>query len=402
MSFKKTGLVKILAIIMTASVMTACLATYSTLPASYAQGNASEKNIYELERNLRNAQEEEKKLKNQLKSVQSSAASYEAEITQLDGEIAVLERQCELVGELQAEWEKSKEETKKQISALKEDIDKEYEVFEAMLRVSYEYGNDTYFNIIFGSEDIGDFLSRLEMIDYHFKANENALSSLSGKLSELQAAEEKLDASATAIENYRVQQEELKVQLAERSEYALQRKMEFEADAAKLKSQVDAKTAEMANMQAEILSYYEQQRKNGNTQSYTGGAFMLPLPVGSYRISSEFSSRISPITGKHENHNGLDMAAPGGTPIYAAASGVVIESKYSNSWGNVIQIDHGGGLITLYAHCSYRGVEKGQTVAAGQQIGKVGTTGWSTGNHLHFTVYKNGVAVNPRGYLSGV
>ena len=96
------------------------------------------------------------------------------------------------------------------------------------------------------------------------------------------------------------------------------------------------------------------------------------------------------------------MAAPGGTPIYAAASGIVIDSKYSSSWGNVIQIDHGGGLVTLYAHCSYRGVEKGQTVAAGQQIGKVGTTGWSTGNHLHFTVYKNGVAVNPRGYLSGV
>ena len=283
-----------------------------------------------------------------------------------------------------------------------EQKDNEIEVFEDMLRMSYQYGTDTYFNIIFGSQDIGDFLSRADLIGYHLKANENVLNSLSGTLKDLEAAKSKYEESMTAVEEYNTQQEELKKQLEERSEYALQKKLEYEADAAKLKTQVDAKTAEMANMQADILRYYEQQRANGNTQSYTGGAFLLPLPVGSYRISSEFKARINPITGKPENHNGLDMAAPGGTPIYAAASGIVIDSKYSSSWGNVIQIDHGGGLVTLYAHCSYRGVEKGQTVAAGQQIGKVGTTGWSTGNHLHFTVYKNGVAVNPRGYLSGV
>lgn len=91
------------------------------------------------------------------------------------------------------------------------------------------------------------------------------------------------------------------------------------------------------------------------------------------------------------------MAAPGGTPIYAVAPGTVIDSRYSSSWGNVIQIDHGGGIVTLYAHCSSRLVSKGKTVAAGEMIAKVGTTGWSTGNHLHFTVYKNGTAVDPAG-----
>lgn len=402
MSFKNTRLAKILAVIITAGVVTAGLAVYSSVSVSHAQTSSGQKTIHELERGLRDAQEEEKKLKNQLRQAQGAAASYEAEIAQLDSEISILTKQLTLVEELYNEWVKDKQETETKIKELEEQRDDEIEVFEDMLRMSYQYGTDTYFNIIFGSQDIGDFLSRADLIGYHLKANENVLNSLSGTLKDLEAAKSKYEESMTAVEEYNTQQEELKKQLEERSEYALQKKLEYEADAAKLKTQVDAKTAEMANMQADILRYYEQQRANGNTQSYTGGAFLLPLPVGSYRISSEFKARINPITGKPENHNGLDMAAPGGTPIYAAASGIVIDSKYSSSWGNVIQIDHGGGLVTLYAHCSYRGVEKGQTVAAGQQIGKVGTTGWSTGNHLHFTVYKNGVAVNPRGYLSGV
>lgn len=402
MSFKNTRLAKILAVIITAGVVTAGLAVYSSVSVSHAQTNSGQKTIHELERGLRDAQEEEKKLKNQLRQAQGAVASYEAEIAQLDSEISILTKQLTLVEELYNEWVKDKQETETKIKELEEQRDDEIEVFEDMLRMSYQYGTDTYFNIIFGSQDIGDFLSRADLIGYHLKANENVLNSLSGTLKDLEAAKSKYEESMTAVEEYNTQQEELKKQLEERSEYALQKKLEYEADAAKLKTQVDAKTAEMANMQADILRYYEQQRANGNTQSYTGGAFLLPLPVGSYRISSEFKARINPITGKPENHNGLDMAAPGGTPIYAAASGIVIDSKYSSSWGNVIQIDHGGGLVTLYAHCSYRGVEKGQTVAAGQQIGKVGTTGWSTGNHLHFTVYKNGVAVNPRGYLSGV
>ena len=156
----------------------------------------------------------------------------------------------------------------------------------------------------------------------------------------------------------------------------------------------------MAQMQAEIQRLHELQRAQGQS-AYTGSGVFF-VPTKNYRISSEFSYRISPITGRPESHNGLDLAAPGGTPIFAAESGTVIDSRYSSSWGNVVQIDHGGGLVTLYAHCSARLVSTGQTVKRGETIALVGTTGWSTGNHLHFTVYKNGVAVNPRNYLPSV
>ena len=401
MSFKNSRLMGTLVMLVFVSIVTIGLMTYDTVSVS-ANPTSGGKTIHELERGLKDAKEEQAQLKKDLQNAQANVNSYEAEIERLDSEIAILTKQLSLVEKLYEEWEQDRAATEKEIERLEQKREAEVEVFEDMLRISYQYGTDTYFNLIFGSQDIGDFLSRADLIGYHLKANDNILESLAGTLNDLEAARQQYELSISAIEEYSTQQEELQKELEEKSAYALQKKQEFEADEAKLKAQLNAKDAEMAQMQAEIAKYYEEQRRNGNTQVYSGGDFFLPLPKGSYRISSEFTYRINPITGKPENHNGLDMAAPGGTPIYAAASGTVIVSTYSSSWGNVIQVDHGGGLVTLYAHCSYRGVTKGQTVSKGQEIGRVGTTGWSTGNHLHFTVYKNGVAQNPRNYLSGV
>lgn len=398
MSFRASRLMGTLIMVVVMSFVTVGLMSYDTLTV-FANTTTSGKTIHELENSLKNAQSEEKKLKASMQNAASQAASYEAQIIELDNEISNLTEQLTLIENLVAEWNKDKEETEKKIADLETKKEAEIQTFEAMLRMSYQYGSDTYFNLIFGSQDIGDFLSRTDLIGYHLKANDNILDSLSGTLSELEDANEQYTKSIEKIDSYGTSQKELQKQLEERSEYARQKKLEFEADEAKYKSQLSAKSSEMAKMQAEIQAYYAEQRRNGNTQKYEGGTFFLPLPAGSYRISSEYANRISPITGKPENHNGLDMAAPGGTDIYAAAGGTVIDSRYSSSWGNVIQIDHGGGLVTLYAHCSYRGVQKGQTVSKGQFIGRVGTTGWSTGNHLHFTVYENGVAVNPRKYL---
>ena len=399
MSFKNSRLFSAIAMLLLVSIVSIGLMTYDTVSVSAANG---EKTIHELERGLRDAKEEQAKLKKDLQSAAAKANSYEAEITRLDSEIAVLTKQLALVEKLNEEWEKDKAATEAEIARLEKKREDEVDIFEAMLRISYQYGKDTYFNLIFGSQNIGDFLSRADLIGYHLRANDNILAGLSSTLKELSAAKKQYELSISAIDEYSSQQVALQKELEAKSAAALKKKQEYEADEKKLKAQLSAKDSEMAKMQADIAKYYEEQRKNGNTKVYSGGDFFLPLPKGSYRISSEFTNRISPITGKPENHNGLDLAAPSGTPIYAAASGTVIVSTYSSSWGNVIQIDHGGGLVTLYAHCSYRGVSKGQTVSKGQEIGRVGTTGWSTGNHLHFTVYKNGVATNPRNYLSGV
>lgn len=134
---------------------------------------------------------------------------------------------------------------------------------------------------------------------------------------------------------------------------------------------------------------------------FKGGKWVFPAP--SYtRLSSPFGGRTHPISGKYKFHKGVDLSAPAGSPILAAAPGKVIRAgNTNNGYGNHVLIDHGGGVVTLYGHASKLLVSKGQMVVAGQQIAKVGSTGQSTGNHLHFEVQLNGKVVNPAPYIFG-
>ena len=138
-----------------------------------------------------------------------------------------------------------------------------------------------------------------------------------------------------------------------------------------------------------------------DSPEYIGGAFISPLAGGwKNRVTSEMGGRYSPITGKWEGHRGLDMAAPKGTEIRAAANGTVLLARYGHaSYGNYVVVGHGGGVTTLYAHCSALNVAVGQAVSAGDAIAFVGSTGDSTGDHLHLEVNDNGTLKNPREYL---
>lgn len=130
-----------------------------------------------------------------------------------------------------------------------------------------------------------------------------------------------------------------------------------------------------------------------STKTDSVNSMCLPLQNGT--VTSEFGGRINPITNANEKHKGLDLSSPEGSSIYAAADGEVILSQKSSSYGNYIIIDHGGGLKTLYAHCSKLLIEKGDSVKKGQVIAKVGSTGQSTRPHLHFEVILNGEYLNP-------
>ncbi|HBI04642.1 MAG TPA: hypothetical protein DDY49_11510, partial [Paenibacillaceae bacterium] len=131
---------------------------------------------------------------------------------------------------------------------------------------------------------------------------------------------------------------------------------------------------------------------------YTGGQFVWPVRG---TITSYYGYRSDPFNGRSSYHDGLDIAAPGGTPIHAAASGTVTFAGTMNGYGNVVIIFHGNGLSSFYAHIRNGGIKvsKGQSVSQGQYIAQVGSTGRSTGNHLHFSVIKNGSKVDPMSYL---
>ena len=158
-----------------------------------------------------------------------------------------------------------------------------------------------------------------------------------------------------------------------------------------LKAAANAADAEIRRKEKELAAQI------ANVVSESG--FQWPLPAGYNTLTSLFGSRIHPITKKANNHTGIDIPAPGGTAIYAAKSGVVITSVKKGSYGNYVVVSHRDGTSTLYAHMSKRAVSEGATVKQGQVIGYVGTTGSSTGNHLHFEVRVNGTRKDPVNYF---
>ena len=158
-----------------------------------------------------------------------------------------------------------------------------------------------------------------------------------------------------------------------------------------LESEIDALNAEADRLVEEI-------RRLQGDQAYAGGTFAWPS-ASSTRVTSEFGMRFHPILKVNKLHTGIDIGAAAGTKVLAANSGTVIKAGWNNSYGNVVMVDHGGGIVTLYAHNSKLLVSEGDVVARGQEIALVGSTGMSTGAHIHFEVRVNGEYQNPRNWL---
>ena len=210
---------------------------------------------------------------------------------------------------------------------------------------------------------------QLEELEGISDEQETLLMSLASKVSELEKER------TTELERQRKEQERLREQERQR----------------KLKQQQQQKQQQQMQAQTRADSQYQD----------TGGRLLRPIS-SSYRMNSQFGPRVDPITGKRGRmHNGVDFAAPAGTPIYAAESGVVTVAQSTSGYGNTVIIDHGGGMWTLYAHIRNGGIKvnAGQQVKRGEKIAEVGSTGRSTGNHLHFEVRINEKPVNPVNYL---
>ena len=174
---------------------------------------------------------------------------------------------------------------------------------------------------------------------------------------------------------------------------------EYEKDLKAQEDSIKAIEAELKRKEEEAKKAAAAAGKTYTTKSIGDIKFTWPCPASS-RITSTFGSRTSPTEGASSNHKGIDIGAPTGTNIVASAAGTVVVSTYSYSAGNYVMINHGGGVYSVYMHASKLLVSVGETVKQGQVIAKVGSTGYSTGPHLHFGIRVNGTYVNPRQYVS--
>lgn len=356
----------------------------------------------ELKKQLQSNLTDVKKIKEELEAAKNDLAEY---VAQLDGQLATIQSK---IADLKGKIEEKEDEivqTQGELESAIEDQNNQYEAMKKRIKFMYEKGDNLYMELIFSSTSFSDMLNKADYIEM--------LSAYDRKMLDQYVATREL------IELY-------KQQLEEEMAYLEEAKTGVESEEASLNSlidekkdrieqvgnDIDAKEAAIAEYEADIKEQNEtiailekvvaEEKARLAEESrlkYDGGMFKWPAP--SYTaISSEYGNRMHPTLGVERFHNGLDMAAPGGSPILAAYDGNVVAADYSSSMGNYIMIDHGDGLYTIYMHASALYVSKGNFVVKGQNIAAVGSTGRSTGNHLHFSVRLNGNYVNPWNYLS--
>lgn len=291
--------------------------------------------------------------------------------------------------------------------------DEQLERYRTRVRAMEENGNLNYFAMIFKANNLGEMLTAMDDIgeimesdkeiqDEYVRARNNAEEV---KL-EYEAYREEVEAKQDVL---REEQKELEKDIEEATQLIL----DLEADLENKQAEYDAISAEEDATNAAIdklVAQLEAERAAaavvpnvGSGGSSVSGTGTFVFPVASYvYISSRFGMRVHPITGQYKSHTGMDIASNQGTAVYACDSGTVVLAEWYGGYGNCIMIDHGNGYTTLYGHLSVISVSKGQTVSQGNTIGQVGSTGNSTGPHLHLEVYKNGSRIDPEQFYSGL
>jgi len=251
-------------------------------------------------------------------------------------------------------------------------------------------GTAGYIEIILKAEDLVDALTRMDMIQLIVESDVQLLKSINEQkteVEEMKAEQEVKRMELTAvINNLNAKQNE--VTIASRSKEVYMSSLK--SNLAEIQRQEAAMEEQSKQIEKDILAAQR-------AVAYVGGEMEWPAP-GNYTITSNFGGRADPITGVWSSHGGTDIRAPYGAPIIAANSGVVIFAGWHYSYGNYVIIDHGGGIATLYGHSSKLLVSTGQEVSRGEKIALVGSTGYSTGNHLHFEARINGVRTDAMKY----
>lgn len=380
----------------------------------YADVESLKESIRAKQAQIEEAEKEKKKIQGSITNVRAviagleqEKASLEAYVTELDKNLTDVEAKIAELKELIADKEREIEETEAELEEAEETQRVQYENMKKRIKFMYEKGDTFYIDMIVNSGSFGDMLNKAYYVEKLSEYDRNKLDEYKAVCEYVAACKEQLESEKEILDAAKVKVEEEEENLnalisAKESEINSKSSdinnkqaaiKEYEAYLAEQVATIQALEAAVAAERAQLSE------ESGGVITYDGGMFKWPCP--SYtRISDDYGNRIHPILGIEKFHNGIDLAAASGAPILAAYDGKVVAAAYNASMGNYIMINHGDGLYTIYMHASSLYVSTGDTVSRGQKIAGVGTTGRSTGNHLHFSVRRNGSYVSPWNYLS--
>ena len=361
---------------------------------TYAE-EENENNTVDLQQQRSDLQNQLNEANGQLNDVQSNLSENLQQIEKLDNKIEASEEKL-------AEQESKITELKDSISKIEEELntttekyEKQKKLFQQRLVATYEAGETQYLDILLKSKSLSDFLSSYYIITELAEIDNDLIEELESKKKTIDLSKQKLenekDELATIIENQTKISRTLQNTKKMRESF-IEKLSDEEKD---LQAKIDEINKQYAEVNNQILALAEQ----GIETAYIGGELEWPVP-GYTRITSKYAMRVHPITGQYKLHTGVDIGAPEGANFIAANDGVVVKAERNAAYGNMVIIDHGGGISTLYAHGSEILVELGQTVKRGDAVLKVGSTGYSTGPHAHFEVRINGVTTDPLPYIT--
>lgn len=344
--------------------------------------------------------DQKSEIKSQLAALKDEKATLLEKRALLDQQIAVTEKEIANTEAQIAGYEALLAQTALELEENKKEEEERYELFCERTRVMEEHGTASYWAVLFNAEDFSDLLSRLADIQEVMDYDQSILDSLRAIRAEIeakQAYQQQLKDDAEAAKA---------TLLATKADLDAQRQ-EANALVAKLESNVAEYSEQLAQVEEEEEAIQKEIVEKTNQLAAemgwnaTAGGYIWPVTT-SKRITSPYGPRNTGIPGASTNHKGVDI---GGvyysSNVLATKAGIVITSSYSRSYGNYVVISHGKGNTTLYAHMSSRSVSEGDAVAQGDVIGVTGSTGVSSGPHLHYEITENGSRVNPLNYLPG-
>lgn len=399
--------------IMTLAVLAFCSRSASMDAAASNLSSVTSESIKEKENQISQKKNEKDSLQDSLsglkaikKDLEIQKAGLKEYLKQLDDSLAlVMQNIADLKEKIRVKEEEIQETEAELESAIKRE-ESQREAMAVHIRLVYERGGDSMVDILLKAKSISDFLNRADRVEKMVAYDQEMLEAYKMVTEYVELCKEELELEKEILDETKAGVEAEQKNLEELIEQKNRDITRYENDISN-KEKAIKEYEEQIRLQEEEIKLLEQavaeERKkllasNGKVISYDGGMFKFPLATLT-AVSDEYGWRINPISGKQEFHNGVDLAAPGGTDIYAAYDGIVVGAAYNNSMGNYVMINHGDGLYTIYMHASALYVKKDDVVARGETIAAVGTTGYSTGNHLHFTVRLNGTYVSPWEYL---
>ncbi|MEA4987272.1 MAG: peptidoglycan DD-metalloendopeptidase family protein [Anaerovorax sp.] len=315
-----------------------------------------------------------------------------SEITSLEKKINATESEIEKIQGNIGETKQKITDTQNTLNLLKTEMDEQNTNMNHRLRAMYKNGDVDILGILLGSADVSEFMINMDMVQKIYDNDLHVLESMQQRYDKIEIQKKELESlNQQLISQQAVSKDKQDILEANRGKVA-EKKAQALKDNEALTAQMEAFNEEANALIAKIRALQD------DSAVYSGGALGWPVP-GHTRITSKFGYRIHPITKLNNFHHGIDISAPSGSKVVAAADGKVITAGWNNSYGNYIMIDHGSSIVTVYAHNSKLLVSVGTTVTRGQQIANAGSTGVSTAPHVHFEVRLNGVYKNPKEYL---